>query len=93
MDNEGPWFPNNVRRRWPAIMFAARRIAKVPGRITLLTVSIHTIKDIKATGVPWGTKWANIWFVWLIHPYNIKESHKGKAKAKVITIWLVLVKI
>jgi hypothetical protein len=57
------WLPNRVRRRWPAIILAERRMASVPGRITFLTVSMTTIKDIKAGGVPWGTKWANIYLV------------------------------
>ena len=50
------WLPNRVRRRWPAIILAERRIAKVPGRIVFLIVSIITINDISADGVPWGTK-------------------------------------
>lgn len=50
------WLPSRVRRRWPAIMLAERRTAKVPGRITLLTVSITTMNVIRAEGVPWGTK-------------------------------------
>lgn len=52
----GPWFPSRVRRRCPAIMFAASRTARVPGRMVLLTVSIHTMNDISAGGVPWGTR-------------------------------------
>jgi len=67
-EREFPVFPINVKSKWPAIIFAVKRTAKVPGRIILLMVSIHTMKGIKAGGVPWGTKWANIWIVWLIHP-------------------------
>lgn len=92
-DIDGPVLPNKVNKRWPAIIFAVKRTAKVPGRIILLIVSIQTMKGIKILGVPWGTKWANICWVWLIQPYIIKESHNGKAKANVIVIWLVLVKI
>lgn len=57
----GPVFPNNVINRWPAIILAANRIAKVPGRMIFLIVSITTIKGIRTGGVPWGTKWANMW--------------------------------
>lgn len=91
VDNEGPVFPNKVKSKWPAIILAASRIAKVPGRITFLMVSINTINGIKAKGVPWGTKWANICLVCLIHPNVIKVIHKGKDKDNVITIWLELV--
>lgn len=48
--------PRRVRSRCPAIMFAARRIASVPGRITFLTVSIKTIRGVNGIGVPVGTK-------------------------------------
>lgn len=89
----GPVFPNSVSRRWPAIILAVNRTAKVPGRIILLIVSIHTIKGINTLGVPWGTKWVNIWFVWLIHPYNINDIHNGRANLRVIIKCLVLVKI
>lgn len=44
-------------------------------------------------GVPWGTRWANIWLVLLIQPYSINENHKGRAIVRVIVKWLVLVKI
>lgn len=64
----GPVFPRRVMSKCPAIMFAASRTAKVPGRMTLLIVSIHTMKGINTGGVPWGTKWANICWVWLIQP-------------------------
>lgn len=43
---------SKVIKRWPAIMFAARRTAKVPGRIKLLVVSIRTIKGMSTGGVP-----------------------------------------
>lgn len=68
-------------------------MAKVPGRITFLILSINTIKGIKIFGVPWGTIWANICFVLLIHPNNIKLIHKGRANERVNVIWLVLVKM
>lgn len=68
-------------------------MARVPGRIILLIVSIHTIKGIKIPGVPIGTKCANIWVVLLIHPKIMNLNHNGRANVKVKTIWLVDVKI
>ena len=53
-------FPRRVRRRCPAIILAASRTARVPGRMTFLTVSIMTINGIRALWVPLGTKCANI---------------------------------
>jgi hypothetical protein len=55
-DKELPVLPNNVSNKCPAIILAESRTAKVPGRITLLIVSINTIKGIKTEGVPCGTK-------------------------------------
>lgn len=52
----GPVFPSNVINKWPAIILAERRTAKVPGRIIFLIVSIQTINGIKTGGVPCGTK-------------------------------------
>lgn len=45
-------FPRSVNNRWPAIMLAASRTARVPGRIMFLIVSIHTINGIRTGGVP-----------------------------------------
>lgn len=44
--------------KWPAIIFAAKRIDKVKGRIKCLILSINTIKGAKTNGLPLGTKWA-----------------------------------
>lgn len=88
-----PVFPNRVNSKCPAIILAANRIANVPGRITFLIVSIHTINGIRTAGVPWGTKWANICCVLLIHPNNMNLNHRGRARERVIDMWLVLVKI
>lgn len=41
-----PVFPRSVINRCPAIIFADKRIASVPGRITFLISSIYTIKGI-----------------------------------------------
>lgn len=93
IDKEFPVFPRRVKSKCPAIIFADSRTAKVPGRIMFLIVSINTINGIKTAGVPWGTKWANMWLVLLIHPKNINLNHKGRAKDRVRVKWLVLVKI
>jgi len=87
------WLPKSVINRWPATMFAINRTARVSGRIIFLMDSINTIKGIKAPGVLWGTKWANICFVWFSHPYNIKEIHRGILNVMVRAIWLEAVKI
>jgi hypothetical protein len=48
----GPLFPNRVNSRCPAIMFAVRRTANVPGRIRFLIVSMTTMNGISIDGVP-----------------------------------------
>lgn len=87
----GPVFPRSVRRRCPAIILAASRTAKVPGRITFLTVSMRTIKGMRAPGVPRGTRCANICWVWLSQPKIIKDTQSGRARESVIPRCLVLV--
>jgi hypothetical protein len=62
------WFPRRVNNKWPAIILADKRTAKVPGRIIFLIDSIKTIKGISRLGVLSGTRWANINFILLIHP-------------------------
>lgn len=52
-----PEDPNKERSKWPAIILAVRRMAKVKGRIISLIDSMITIKGIKIIGVPWGVKW------------------------------------
>ena len=56
----GPLLPSRVNSKWPAIIFAVKRTASVPGRIRLLMVSIITINGISRDGVPCGTKCSNI---------------------------------
>jgi len=91
--SDGLLFPRKVNNRCPAIMFAVRRTANVPGQIRLLIVSMITINGINMVGVPWGTKCSNMWLVFLIHPNNINLIHKGKAKVNVSVRCLVLVKM
>lgn len=68
-------------------------MARVNGRIVLLILSINTINGINAIGVLWGTKWANISLLNLIHPNIIIPSHKGIANDNEIDICLVGVKM
>lgn len=53
-----PDLPNKDRSKWPAIILAESRIAKVNGRIKRLIDSIITIKGIKIKGVPMGVRCA-----------------------------------
>lgn len=87
--NAAPVLPNKVISKCPATIFAINRTAKVPGRMMLLTVSMHTINGINTEGVPGGTKWASMWKVWLIQPKIIKLIHKGKPRVNVTAKWLV----
>ncbi len=75
--------PSRERRRCPATILAASRTAKAPGRIKFLTVSIITIKAIKAPGVPGGTRCVNMWLYWKTHDQIIPPSQRGRAKATV----------
>lgn len=90
---EFPIFPRSVNNKWPAIIFAVKRTVNVIGRIKFLIDSIHTIKGIKARGVPCGTKWVNIWLVLLIHPKIKSLIQRGKAIVRFKVKCLVLVKI
>lgn len=51
-----PEEPNKDSSKWPAIILAVKRIARVNGRIINLIDSIITIKGIRIKGVPWGVK-------------------------------------
>lgn len=90
---DGPLFPSRVSSKCPAIIFAVKRTARVPGRIRLLIVSMITMNGISMVGVPCGTRCSNIWLVFLIHPNNINLIHIGKAKVNVSVKCLVLVKM
>lgn len=87
------WFPNRVINKWPAIILAESRMASVKGRITLLVLSISTIKGIKTPGVLCGTRWANMSLLNLIHPKSINPSQIGNAVVTEITMCLVEVKM
>jgi len=89
----GPWDPKSVNNKCPATMLAASRIESVPGRITLLTVSIITITGIRATGVPLGTKCANNLLYWFFMENTILPIQIGIASVNVKDMCLDLVKI
>jgi len=88
---DGPVPLNKVKSKWPAIILAANRTAKVPGRIIFLMVSINTINGIRTNGVPWGTKWANMCLVWFTQPNTISVTQRGRDRDRVIAICLDLV--
>ena len=75
--------PINVSSKWPATILAASRTARVPGRMTLLTSSIITIKGIKGYGVPRGTRWASMGIGCLTQDMRTWPSHRGRARARV----------
>jgi len=80
-----PWPPNKANKRWPAIILAANRTAKVMGRIIDLTVSIITITGIKGAGVPRGTKWAIILLNCRTIDQTIDPNQIGNERANVKT--------
>lgn len=53
-------FPSKVISRCPAIRLAVSRTQSVIGRIRFLVSSINTMKDIRAFGVPCGTRCASM---------------------------------
>jgi hypothetical protein len=77
---DNPLFPSKVSSKCPAVIFAVKRTASVPGRIILLIVSMITMNGINMVGVPWGTKCSNMWLVFLIHTNNMNLIHRGRAK-------------
>jgi hypothetical protein len=80
------WFPRSVISKWPAIIFAVRRMARVAGRIKFLVVSIKTITGIRTGGVPWGIKWASMDLGLFNQPYSIKPIQIGSDRAKVLVM-------
>jgi hypothetical protein len=84
--------PNNLINKCPAIRFAVKRTERVKGRIILLTISIITIKNINAGGVPKGTICANILKVLCVQPNNIKDNQRVTVNGTVNMICAVGVK-
>jgi len=87
------WDPNKDNNKWPATILAANRIANVPGRIILLTVSIITITGNRGAGVPKGTKCAIKWLNWKITDQTMPPIHMGRDKVRVKIRCLELVKM
>jgi hypothetical protein len=75
--------PNKVINKWPAIKLAVSRTQSVIGRITFLVNSIITIKDIRATGVPAGSRCDNMWLVFFVHPNSIIPIQNDNDRGKV----------
>ena len=85
---DGSLFPSKVSSRCPAITFAIKCTAIVPGRIKLLVVSMKTINNTNMVGVPWGTVCSSMWLVFLIHPNSINLIHRDRAKVIHIYIYI-----
>ena len=48
-----------------------------------LVSSIITMNDINATGVPCGSKWANMWLVFFTHPNSMIPNQNDKDRGRV----------
>jgi molybdopterin biosynthesis enzyme len=68
------------------IMFAVNRTASVPGRITFMIVSIHTVNGIRTVGVPCVPRSSNIWFMLLVHPNIINLAHNDSVMVKCLVL-------
>lgn len=79
--------------RWPASILADKRTDKVIGRMMFLTVSIKTIKFIRALGVPIGVRWIIMCLNEFFIEYIIMDSHKVREIGTVIEIWAFMVKL
>jgi hypothetical protein len=51
------------------------------------------IQSINVVGVPWGTRFSNMWLVFLIHPKSMNLTHSGRASVSMSVRCLVLVKM
>lgn len=71
--------------KWPAIILAANRIAKVNGRIKCLIISITTIKGAKYRGLPSGTKWAALCLKFFVHPIK-KNDNQNTTPIPIVNI-------
>jgi len=82
-------FPSRVMRRCPAIRLAVNRTHSVIGRIVTLVSSMITMKAIRAVGVPCGTRWVSMWFVFFVHPKRIIVNHIERDRGRVTVRWEV----
>jgi hypothetical protein len=89
VDSLNKEFPKRDIKRCPAIRLAVSRTHNVIGRIIFLVSSIKTINLIRAIGVPWGTRWLNIWFVFFSQPNKIIASQNTKERGRVTARWEV----
>lgn len=76
--------PNRDINKCPAIKLAVNRTQSVIGRIRFLVISIATIKDISALGVPWGTRWMSMWFVLFTQPHIMMAVQEIKDSGRVM---------
>jgi hypothetical protein len=77
--------PRSLIKRWPAVILAVSRIAKVKGRIRFLKLSIKTRNGIRRVGVFMGTKWQAILLKVKNHPAIWIPNQNGIDKNRVIT--------
>lgn len=78
------------KRRWPATILAMSRTAKVRGRIIFLIVSMSTINDIRARGVPDGVMCAKKEPGLLLIAKQILNIHIKTVKFKLRDMWDVV---
>jgi hypothetical protein len=71
------------RRRWPAVMFAESRTARVRGRIRMETDSIITRAGESASGLPFGTRWEMKLVGDPRSRARVRPDHRGRANLKV----------
>lgn len=74
---------------WPALILAASRTDNVIGRSKILVVSIRIKAGLKASGAPVGRRWAAAAPGLKAQPDIRRDAHRGRAKVKVITRWLL----
>ena len=86
-------FIRRETKRCPAIILAANRIARVSGRISLLIVSIITIKGIKITGVLLGIKCTSVLDVLFNQEYINVANHRGSDIIRVLDMCEKLVNV
>lgn len=52
-----------------------------------LTNSIITMNIIKGPGVPCGTRWESMWFVFFNQPNKLMAVHRVRERGKVMIKW------
>ena len=69
-------------------MFAARRTARVKGRIKDLIISIRTIKGTNTGGVPLGTRWAIKEVKVFTAAAHVRLNQRNALSGSVMLMWL-----